>query len=531
MSESEQVNSSHAAPAVTWPRVSFNSPSLDGLVVVLVQHWRWIVCAGLVFAVASLIALPFLTPAYEIKASLLCKLGREQLPPSVAGGTPVSTPFKRPEDVASEIEIIKSQVLVEQLVKAFGTDYFTKRKEPQTLWEHVKYYARTAVRAIKDAFTEVQIWLGLEKRLTPFEKVVSDLQGSITAEAVKRADVIDVTLLFADQVAGIEVMTKLLDLYAAEHIRVFQTPGATRFLGERVAELKTELARLEEEKRRFGSKGAVWDFDEQHKLLLQQAQDVQTTLSKIRQDRSKTASEIEQASTMLKAGTPETRLARVEQANPVVQALEERIMDRRAALEKLRQTFGDDSRRIKDAEAEITKLQQMVANSKKTVTTSETYEVSSGYRETERTLMEKRNRLAGLVAQEQQLTQELKNIEANLAKLDAMGEQARNLQREITLTDQTYQLYSRRLEEARISDALDAAAISNVSVIAQPTASIRPVRPKSKLLFLASLAAGLFGMAGFLLLRDAMRPVVHSRDKAMAVLGAPVLVRLPEVRS
>ncbi len=498
--------------------------------VILLQRWRWILASTVLAAAGVLLALPFLPRQYEISAALLFKLGREQVAPAVAGTAAVAAPYKRTEDVTSEAEIITSQALVENLVKAFGTDYFLVRKPPQTLWEQIKDVARSIVRGVREAITEVMILVGLEKRLTPFESVVSMLQGSLQAETVKRSDVIDVKLLMADQKAGIDVMSKLIDLYLAEHIRAFQTPGATKFLADRVNAMKLELSGLEVERNEFSRSSSLWDLDEQRKSLLQQQRELRQSLARSVEDIGRVSAEMRFAETTLAGLSPERRVSRVEQSNPVAQALQMRIVEQRGKLERLRLVYGADSRRIEDEETELSQLQKLLAGQAKSLTQSETFEVSEGQREAERTLADRRGRAAGLQAQEQRQREQDLLLVAELSRLDKLGERSRRLNRDMSLAEQNYQLYVRRLEEARIADALGVAEISNVSVIGRPTASISPVRPRAKLLFFGALAAGLLGSFGFFLLREALRPTVHSRDKAASILGAPALGRLPEVR-
>ena len=499
--------------------------------VILFQRWHWIIATTLVAALGVLVALPFLTRQYEISASLLFKLGREQVAPAVAGTAAVAAPFKRTEDVTSEAEIITSQALVEDLVKAFGTDYFLARKAPETVWEHIKDFARSVVREVRDAITEAMILVGLEKRLTPFEGVVSLLKASLQAEAVKRSDVIEVKLMMGDQKAGVDVMNKLIELYLAEHIRAFQTPGATKFLTNRVTALKAELADLEAKHRTFGSTEALWDLDEQRKSLLLQQRELRQSLARTTEDIGRVAAEIKHSAAALAGQSPEKRVSRIEQPNPVAQALQMRIVEQRTKLEHLRLVFGSDSRRIEDEQAELAQLEKLLAGQARSVMQSETFEVSAGLREAERSQVERGSRFAGLQAQEQRQREQDKYLLAELGRLDRLGEESRRLNRDISLTDQSYQLYERRLEEARIADALGVAEISNVSVIGRPTASISPVKPRAKLLFFGALGAGLLAGFGFFVLRDALRPTVHSRDKAADVLGAPPLVRLPEVRA
>jgi uncharacterized protein involved in exopolysaccharide biosynthesis len=287
---------------------------------------------------------------------------------------------------------------------------------------------------------------------------------------------------------------------------------------------------LEARRRAFSSREAIWDFDEQRKMLLQRQQDTRLSVSRNQQELSRLQSEIGQAEGVLRSPASETRTLRVEQPNPAAQALQLRIVERQSSLAKLRLAYADDSQRVRDEESEIAKLEDMLAHTDRHMTQSETFETDLSRRDLERGLGERRNRLSGVAAQLRRQEQDLRDIDQQLLKLDAYGEESRRLQRETALAEQSYQLFGRRLDEARISDALDSANISNVAVVAEPTASPRPVRPKSMLLFLGALAAGLLGSTGLFLLRDALRPVVHARETAVNVLGVPVLGRLPEVR-
>lgn len=498
--------------------------------VILVRRWRWVLASGLLAGVGVLAALPFLTPQYEIHASLLYKLGREQTPPQISGVPQTQAAFKRPEDVASEIEILKRQSLVEELVRSFGVDFFLAQPEPQTFFQYVKAMARSAVRMLQDAFREVLILIGLEKRLTPFERVVSTMQLSIEADAVKRADVIEVTMKFPDRQAGVQVMSKLIDLYVQAHIEAFKTPGATQFLTQRLTELDKTISQLEARRRSFSHEESVWDLEEQRRNLLSRHREVHTAIARTREELARVSAELGQARSVLQSLPAERLSSRVQQPNPLALEVEQRLAERRVQLVRALSAYGDQSQRVLDLKEEIQELEALLASHRKPVTSSETYELAGTYRDVERASIEKANQLAGLKSAEERQRQVLAHIESELSRLEEGGEEARRVQREIAQAEQSYQLYARRLEEARISEALDEARISNVSPLGPPTASIRPVSPKGKFLFLIAVGVGLLGAVGVFLLRDALRPVVHSKDTAIDILGAPVLARLQEVR-
>lgn len=518
------------ADAALAPRLTIPAPNIDGLLVVVIRRWRWIVATTLAFGIGVLLALPFLTVSYQVSASLLVKLGREQVAPPVAGVNVQSAPFKRTEDVTSEIEILENKALIERLVNDLGVEYFTFTPPPQTLFQHVKAFARTVVRTVRDAWTEVLIWVGLEKRLTPFQKIVSTLQASIRTEAVRRSDVISVTLLATDPDAGKTVLKRLLELYQEEHIRVFKTPGATEFLEEKVRAAEKRLVELEERQRRFAAQGTVWDFDTQSRQLLQRRFEAQQALARTLEQRGQLEAELAQYEQAARAPAAAQRTQRIEQVNPAVQVLQGRILERRAALATIRLTFTEDSQRVRDELAQLRELEALLARTEATAVQSETFQTPLSAQDVERGLADRRNRVAGLASLAQRQSVTLAEVDAEVRRVSLLGEEARRLAREAAVAEQSFRLHQQRLDEARINEALDEARISNVALIGEPVASVRPVRPRAMLMFLAALGAGLFGSIAVFLLRDALRPVVHSRDRAAEVLGVPVLVRLPEVR-
>jgi uncharacterized protein involved in exopolysaccharide biosynthesis len=84
---------------------------------------------------------------------------------------------------------------------------------------------------------------------------------------------------------------------------------------------------------------------------------------------------------------------------------------------------------------------------------------------------------------------------AYLRQLDGMDRNAVSLseleQNELQ-AQENYQLYSRRLEEAKLANALDRQKFSNVAVIEQPVASPIPVSPKLPLNLAVGAAMGAF---------------------------------------
>ena len=100
----------------------------------IVKTWRFIVASIVVALLSVYGAFLYYPPLYEVSTSLLLKLGREMDPPATASPTPGVA--KRQEDVASEIEILRSQYLLEEMVRHFGVDFFLAETPPQTRFQN-----------------------------------------------------------------------------------------------------------------------------------------------------------------------------------------------------------------------------------------------------------------------------------------------------------------------------------------------------------------------------------------------------------
>jgi succinoglycan biosynthesis transport protein ExoP len=509
------------------PRVSLRLPNLDGVVATGLQHWRMILLATAGGLMAAFVSLFFITSTYEISASLLFKLGRENSAPPVAKGESLLLP-SRPEQIVSEIEMLTSRHLLDEVVRSFGEDFFLKSPEPVTIMQHVKAALRTVVRYAKDALREVSIFLGLSPRLTPRDMIVSDLEQSLEVEQLRRSDTVRVSLNYPDPVAGVAVVKRVLDLFMEEHIRAYKTPGAQLFFEQQANALSEELRSAEQRRTEIRRALGVWSPVEQRRILLDQERDIGLQRAGTDAEVARLSGEIPHGRKLISSRPREELTSRVQRRNPTQDTLRQRLTELRSREESRRAAFRDDSRVILDTDAEIVRLQSLIGQESQFVPESETYE-SDTVRQFERELLQKSETLEGLRTKEQKQARQLGVIEERLRVVSEAEDQLKAREREIGVLEQNYLLYKRKLEESRILEAMDTSQISNVSVIVPAVASPVPVKPKKLLVLLLGLMVGLFGSLAVVFGREAMRPVVRSINRLEQVLSAPVLARLPQV--
>jgi uncharacterized protein involved in exopolysaccharide biosynthesis len=112
---------------------------------------------------------------------------------------------------------------------------------------------------------------------------------------------------------------------------------------------------------------------------------------------------------------------------------------------------------------------------------------------------------------------------------EELGEDAivqHNLLSRQKAAEDSYLLYVKKREEARMNDALDERGIVNVAIAEQPGAPALPVYSQWTVLALGLMTAGVSGI-GAAFAADYLDSTFRDPDDVVAFLHAPVLASLP----
>jgi uncharacterized protein involved in exopolysaccharide biosynthesis len=142
---------------------------------------------------------------------------------------------------------------------------------------------------------------------------------------------------------------------------------------------------------------------------------------------------------------------------------------------------------------------------------------------------------ADLASQEVRLTQQkqqLESLDKEIQALDLQENYVRDLRRELSSSEQMYEAYSKRLEEARITDDMDRQKMTSINIVEKASVPIAPVSPSKPLGFFLALSAvaGLGGGIVIAFLLESLGQGLMSAQKAEKRLNLPVLLVIPKDR-
>ena len=102
------------------------------------------------------------------------------------------------------------------------------------------------------------------------------------------------------------------------------------------------------------------------------------------------------------------------------------------------------------------------------------------------------------------------------------------LERQAKLNEDSYQLYVKRMEEGRISNAMDNQKIANISVIEPALPPIKSVKPKTMLNSILSIILGGFAGVGTAFFIEYLSHTFSTREDVEKHLGLPVVGSIPD---
>lgn len=475
--------------------------TLRDFVAVGFRHRRvMILCFAGVFLGVLLSAL-FLPSTYRAETRILVK--RERLDPVVSPEQNAPMMFRdsvSEEDLNSEVELIESEDVLRRVVVECGLDH----KKSLLGWFG---------------------WGQTNEQRTA--KAVNRLKAELGVEPVKKSNVIGISYESQSPQLAYKVLTTLNQVYIQKHLEAHHPTGQVQFFEQETEQYRKALADAEQHLKQFDSELGGVAPAVMRDLTLQKLAEFNSSLQSTRAQIQEAEKRIQDLDAQQKL-TPSRMTTQVKKGdNPqVLEQLKGTLMTlelkRTELLTKYQTTYPlvvEVDKQIADTRATLAKEEGLPLN-------EETTDQNPTYAWINSEMSKARADLSGLKARET-ATQAIVNLYASNAKaLDEKGLAQQDLLRTQKANEETYLLYRKKQEEARIADALDQSNILNIVVAQAPVVPALPSR--SPWLFgligivLASLAS-----VGAAVTLEYLDESFRTPAEVSAELGIPVLAAVP----
>lgn len=492
-------------------------PLVQDLVAVLFRRKFIIAIAIIVATSVAALTSSFRPVTYQAEATLILKFGREYIyRPEVGDTSNRFVPFNVEEAINGEVQILNSRDLKNLVIEEVGLGKLAPWAWTRSLPARVidaGIGIDSAFEALKLGIINKVLRRGrynlTEDKFSPESRAVSALQNGIAIRTNAKSPTIRITYRHWDKETAVEVLESLIDGFLKKRLAVLGG-GPLPFLDKQVDELRSALAANDRELNNFKTRNNILDLAQEMSSLLQQKavlegelrtatrelEVLRQQLAKIEDDPAPVAAQLAVFS---------------EQEAAQVRLASQELLRLRLEEQRLLATYTEAARPVVSAQEEIARVNEYLEEQK-----------VAGMNRV-------RQRLDATATRVDLLTSQAETATSELARLDALRPELRELERRARQVESDFQSYSAKVDAERLARALDEERVSNVRVVQEPVFSPRPLGlPKQAKMVLGASIGLLVGiLIGFL--AELRRNTLVTKDNVVEKLELPVLAAVPRI--
>jgi uncharacterized protein involved in exopolysaccharide biosynthesis len=327
-----------------------------------------------------------------------------------------------------------------------------------------------------------------------FERAILALEKNLNVTAVHRTNIIQVAYKSDDPEKAVAVLHTLGRLYLIGHLAAHGAPGTYEFFADQAKHYADQLQDARAQLAAFHQTASLFSMPQQRSADIDGLQATENQLKgaqvAIVEQQARLAADHKEISNLSDRMTTQVRAVPNQMA---VQQLGTMLADLHNRRVTLASKFKPGDRLIKDLDQQIASTEDQLRHIQGEPATERTTDINPIRQAAESELSRGHVELDALEARRAALTTTRSAYLNELVGMDQDSIKLQQLQQAEKEAADNYDLYTRKMDEARLADRLDRAQFSNVAMIETPTASPIPVSPKLGV----NLAVG--GVFGFLL--------------------------------
>ncbi len=477
------------------------SPTLRDVLAVMFRQKRIVMCT-MVATLAITIAYVFLAPSYQAHMKVLLRRGRVDPVVSPEKNSPIelTRPEISEEELNSEVELLRDQALLRRVVEQNGL-------AKADLWQRFRLS-------------------GVSKEMR-IAQAVRRLASRLKVEPIRKTNLIRVSYASSDPDLAARVLNSVGHLYLEKHKEVRRSAAEFPFFAQQAERSRQQLDESELRVVDFSRFHGVVSGSLERDLAVQRAADLDTNYQQVQVTIQETTHRADALAGAL-ASFPERTTSLVRTGdNPELQgALRAKLLELELKRTELLTKYEPGYRLVQEVEQQIAQTKAAIAADRLAPVHEETTDKDPNYEWAKAELSKAQVELKALKAREEGVRSELSRAQAQAQRLGVAAIQQQDLLRNMKTAEESYLLFLKKTEEARIGDALDERGIVNVMLVEPPLVPMLPERPVWLVMFIGLIAAAVTS-TGMAFAMDYLDPAFRTPEEVAALFHAPVLASLP----
>jgi uncharacterized protein involved in exopolysaccharide biosynthesis len=359
---------------------------------------------------------------------------------------------------------------------------------------------------------------------------VLGMAQSLTITPIKDSNVIQIDYKSSQPSYAARVVNRVVDEYLAYHAIVHGNKGLSQFYDEQRRILEKRLREAEDALEVFAEREGVVSPKDEIQTAVRMAGEISSALRDVEATVSGTEERIRVVREQIAAQPEVIKREQSLGINPTITQLSSQLVDRQIDRITLLRKYMEKDRHVHDNAEEIAGLKAQLdaeVNERPTVVTHQVFRLNPLRQDRLRTLLDLEGTLREMRARQAMLEEEFSRVNRRLVSLQQKSIEYDRLDQEVKYRRETYELYVKREQEARISQAMDEQKLVNVDVVQRPALPLARSDKQGVSIALCVLVGLVVGVAGAFG-REYLSRSLRSESEVGRLLGLPVLASIGE---
>lgn len=490
------------------------------------REFRLAVMATVIVAILGAFLLP---SRYGSEARLLVKPGRETstLPIEYGDRQTLVAPSTQRDPIVDEEKMLTGRPIIRAVA-----DYYLSElpdQPPQGVWKTVKFYVKQGASAVLETLRSGLILIGIVEEQSPSERLASKLEKQFEVTHAPGSSVMEIRFSWDDPLVAQKIVNKWVSIYLDERTRALGRKSLYAFYEMESQNLARQIAAT---KQTISTHLTNIDGISGKEKL----ESLTDRLNKVAAERSDAYAEqlglekgIHNAERRARELPREVVSERELSLNPTQQDLKLKLNGLELERLEMLKVYQNGAPRINELDTSIAALKDRIAQEKETVQRSENLSPNELVTMLQRNSLERDTRVSELKARIGAYDKELKDLKGERHRILSIEPTLSRLERDLAVAEKNYALYLDSLEKARIDRELDNSRISNIAVIEHATFSPARIFPKSLMILLMAIPAGIAVGLFVLYLCYLLDQRIHDGGRLEQRFGVPLWSTVPEL--
>jgi len=486
--------------------------------------WRHrVVAVGTTLCLLGLTTLGvwMLPKSYLSEAKLFVRFGREnQLDPTASTGQAISINETRESEINSLQEILRSRAMLDRVVSELGPQYIL---EGQDVGPEVKVSTvsnKPSTLSEGNVHTAQETSEGTPSR--PHQLAVQKLEKELEIFSPRKTTIIAVRAKAKRPEIAQRIVSKLVEIYLDEHVRVHRTPGSFEFFESQTNSFQGQWQMAANDLQKFKTKMGIVTIDGKRQQLQAQISDLEQRLLAAESEVTSSEARIVSLKAAIRLLPEFIASQKVKQPSVAMEGMKQTLFQLQSKEQELRSRMTPEHPMVVAVKHQMEDLQEIL-DDHDIESVQQTHVINPSRQTLELDLLKEKSQVDSLVGRIASLKEQQTEFYTALAALNIDEVKLADLQRDMDLAENRYRSYSEKLEQARINRSLDEERISSLSIFQPATYAIQPLGPRK--LMIVGLG-GFVAIGGGLILALALawfNPVLLTADLIQRQLQLPVL--------